>query len=55
MCDDIDATMAELTARGAEFTGPVTQAGFGRLTSIKIPGGGEIGLYEPRHATAYDL
>lgn len=55
MCDDITATIAELTARGAEFTSPVTQAGFGLLTSIRIPGGGEIGLYEPRHRTAYDL
>ena len=31
------------------------QAGFGLLTSIRIPGGGEIGLYQPRHRTAYDL
>lgn len=55
MCDDIDQTMADLTAKGAEFTGPVTEAGFGRRASIRIPGAGEIGLYEPRHETAYDL
>jgi catechol 2,3-dioxygenase-like lactoylglutathione lyase family enzyme len=55
MCDDIDATMAELTARGVAFTAPVRQAGFGLLTSIQIPGAGEIGLYQPRHPTAYDL
>jgi predicted enzyme related to lactoylglutathione lyase len=55
MCDDIDQTVADLTAKGAEFTAPVTDAGFGRLTSIRVPGGGEIGLYEPRHETAYDL
>jgi predicted enzyme related to lactoylglutathione lyase len=55
MCDDIEQTMTDLEARGAEFASPVTQAGFGRLTSIKIPGGGEIGLYEPRHRTAYEL
>ena len=55
MCDDITETMAELTARGAIFTAPVTQASWGLLTSIQIPGGGEIGLYEPRHRTAYDL
>ena len=55
MCDDIEATMAELTAKGVEFTGPVRQAGFGLLTSIQIPGSGEIGLYQPRHETAYDL
>jgi predicted enzyme related to lactoylglutathione lyase len=55
MCDDIDQTMSDLKDRGAEFGSPVTDAGFGRLTSIKIPGGGEIGLYEPRHRTAYEL
>ena len=55
MCDDIEQTRSELEAKGAEFGSPVTDAGFGRLTSIKIPGGGEIGLYEPRHLTAYEL
>jgi hypothetical protein len=29
----------------------VTDAGFGLLTAIALPGGGELGLYEPRHAT----
>lgn len=53
MCDDITATMTDLTAKGAEFTAPVTQASFGLLTSVRVPGGGEIGLYEPRHRTAY--
>ena len=55
MCDDISQTVAELTAKGAEFGSPVTDAGFGLLTSIKIPGAGEIGLYQPGHLTAYDL
>jgi predicted enzyme related to lactoylglutathione lyase len=55
MCDDLEQTMAELTAKGAEFSSAVTEAGFGRLASVRVPGGGEIGLYEPRHQTAYDL
>jgi predicted enzyme related to lactoylglutathione lyase len=55
MCDDISSTVRELTAKGAEFTSPVTDQGFGLLTSIRIPGGGQIGLYEPKHATGYDL
>ena len=55
MCDDLDQTIADLTAKGAEFTAPVTEAGFGRRTSIRVPGGGEIGLYQPRHQTAYDI
>jgi catechol 2,3-dioxygenase-like lactoylglutathione lyase family enzyme len=52
MCDDVHATVAELTARGVEFTAPVTEAGFGMLTSLRVPGAGEIGLYQPKHKTA---
>jgi catechol 2,3-dioxygenase-like lactoylglutathione lyase family enzyme len=55
MCDDIAQTVEELTAKGVEFTSPVTRTSFGQLTSIRVPGGGEIGLYEPSHRTAYDL
>ena len=55
MCDDIEATMTELADRGAQFTGPVRHAGFGLVTAIRVPGGGEIGLYQPQHPTAYDL
>ena len=49
MCDDVHATVAELEARGVEFTRPVSDEGFGLLTAIRLPGGGELGLYEPRH------
>jgi predicted enzyme related to lactoylglutathione lyase len=49
MCDDIEATAAELRAKGVEFAGPVSDEGWGLLTSIRLPGGGELGLYEPRH------
>jgi catechol 2,3-dioxygenase-like lactoylglutathione lyase family enzyme len=49
MCDDVHATVEELGARGVEFTGPVSDQGFGLFTGIRLPGGGEIGLYEPRH------
>jgi len=52
MCDDIEATMAELTAKGVEFTGPASNEGFGLMTAMKVPGGGTLGLYEPRHPTA---
>jgi hypothetical protein len=52
MCDDITATVEELEAKGVEFAGPVTEQGFGLMTRIKLPGGGELGLYEPRHPTA---
>src|SRR5262249_58041619 len=49
MCDDIAATVAELSARGAGIAGPVTDEGFGLVTAIRLPGGGQLGLYEPRH------
>ena len=54
MCDDITATVRDLEAKGAEFAGPVTEQGFGLMTRIKLPGGGELGLYEPRHPTAIE-
>jgi predicted enzyme related to lactoylglutathione lyase len=52
MCDDIAATVRELEAKGVQFAGPVTKQGFGVMTRIRLPGGGELGLYEPRHPTA---
>jgi catechol 2,3-dioxygenase-like lactoylglutathione lyase family enzyme len=51
MCDDVERTVAELTEKGVEFTGPVEDQGWGLLTHLRIPGGGELGLYEPRHAS----
>jgi catechol 2,3-dioxygenase-like lactoylglutathione lyase family enzyme len=54
MCDDLDATMAQLTAKGATFAA-VTEARWGRLTKLRLPGGGELGLYEPRHPRATEL
>ena len=55
MCDDIDVTVAELTAKGVAFTSPIENQGFGRLIRLRVPGAGDIGLYQPRHATAHDL
>jgi catechol 2,3-dioxygenase-like lactoylglutathione lyase family enzyme len=51
MCHDLDATMRELAAKGVEFVGSVAEEPFGRLTRFRIPGAGEVGLYEPRHAS----
>lgn len=53
MCDDLDETVAELAVRGVR-TGEVTEARWGRLTSIRLPGGGDLGLYEPHHPRATD-
>lgn len=49
MCDDIEATVARLEAKGVEFAAPVTDEGWGLVTAIGLPGGGSLGLYEPRH------
>jgi catechol 2,3-dioxygenase-like lactoylglutathione lyase family enzyme len=52
ICDDLGATMAELSAKGVRFTGSPTKANFGLMTGIQLPGGGTLGIYEPRHETA---
>lgn len=52
MCDDVAATVDDLESKGVEFTGPIKDEAFGRVTAMKLPGGGELGLYEPRHPTA---
>ena len=51
-CDDIERTVAELTARGVEFAGPVEDRGYGLVTHFKVPGGFEIQLYQPKYAKA---
>lgn len=55
MCDDLDATIAEFGAKGVELARPVTNQAWGASTAIKLPGGGELGLYQPRHPTALGL
>ena len=49
MCDDIEQTVSDLEGRGVEFVAPVTDEGWGLVTSFKVTGAGDIGLYEPRH------
>jgi predicted enzyme related to lactoylglutathione lyase len=51
LCDDIEATVKELTAKGVEFTEPVTDAGWGLLTRFRIADGETMPLYEPRHTS----
>jgi catechol 2,3-dioxygenase-like lactoylglutathione lyase family enzyme len=49
MCDDITATVAELRAKGIEIRGEPEDRGYGIVTTMVLPGGVEIDLYEPRH------
>ena len=54
MCDDISTTIEHLAAKGVTCS-EVTDQGWGLLTSIRLPGGGDLGLYEPRHPRATEL
>ena len=51
MCDDIHATVADLESKGVELSRPISDERWGLVTAIKMPGGGELGLYEPKHPT----
>ena len=51
MCDDLKATMESLKGKKVKC-GPVHEERWGSLTSISLPGGGKIGLYQPKHPTA---
>ncbi|PYX27403.1 MAG: extradiol dioxygenase [Acidobacteria bacterium] len=51
MCDDLKATMAALKAKNVEC-GSVHEERWGSLTTMVLPGGGKIGLYQPKHPTA---
>ena len=50
MCDDLEATMAELRGRGAEFAGEVQDAGWGTTVQLVVPGAGSMMLYQPAYA-----
>ena len=49
MCDDLDATLAGLRAKGVALARGPAAEGFGRVGYLAVPGIGELGLYEPRH------
>lgn len=49
ICDDLVTAVARLSAKGAEFVGDVTDQGWGRAIRLKIPGAGEMTLYEPKY------
>jgi predicted enzyme related to lactoylglutathione lyase len=49
MCDDIQATLADLRDKGAEIARDVSDQGWGLLAAIRMPDGTELPIYEPRH------
>jgi predicted enzyme related to lactoylglutathione lyase len=51
MCDDLQETVQELERKGVELSRPIREERWGVVTAIRLPDGGEIALYEPRHPT----
>ena len=54
MTTDLEASVANLRAKGVSCT-EVDTAPWGIRTTVRLPSGGEIGLYQPKHPTAIDL
>jgi hypothetical protein len=54
MCDDLEATIASLAAREI-VCGPVSRERWGIRTTVRLPGGGALGLYQPLHPVAIGL
>jgi hypothetical protein len=54
MCDNLDEEIKSLKAKNVTCA-MVEKAEWGKFTILRLPSGGEIGLYEPSHATAIDL
>jgi predicted enzyme related to lactoylglutathione lyase len=53
LCEDIEATAQELERRGVSLKRPFDEARWGRVSEITLPGGGRIGLYQPKHPLAH--
>src|SRR2546421_8037119 len=51
MCDEIHAAVEELKGKGIALTGPVKEESCGLVTGLRLPDGGQIGLYQPKHPT----
>jgi catechol 2,3-dioxygenase-like lactoylglutathione lyase family enzyme len=54
MCDDLKAEMASLAKKGVECS-KVQEQRWGSVTKMRLPGGSEVGLYQPKHPTALAL
>jgi predicted enzyme related to lactoylglutathione lyase len=53
LCEDIEATAQELERRGVPLKRPFDEPRWGRVSEITLPGGGQIGLYQPKHPLAH--
>lgn len=48
MCDDMEAFVAAMKEHGIPC-GAIEDPGWGLLTRLNLPGGGKLGVYQPRH------
>jgi len=54
MCDDLQATIKMLKGKNVTCA-PVSEERWGTKTTLRLPSGGEVGLYQPKHPVAYNL
>lgn len=54
MCDDLKTEIASLASKGVKCS-EIEEARWGSITKIGLPGGGNVGLYQPKHRTALAL
>jgi len=54
MCHDIKAEISELSKKGVRCS-EVQEARWGSITKIRLPGGSDVGLYQPKHPTALNI
>ena len=55
MCDDIEKATQLLSGKGVKILRPIADRGWGLVTTIRLSGGDEFGLYQPKHPTAIKL
>lgn len=55
MCDDIEATLADLRSKGVEVRNEPENQGFGLVSAIAVPGAGWMQIYQPLHAVAHSI
>jgi catechol 2,3-dioxygenase-like lactoylglutathione lyase family enzyme len=54
LCEDLKAEMASLARMNVKCS-KVEEARWGSITKMSLPGGGKVGLYQPKHPTALGL
>ena len=54
VCKDLKAEMTNLAGKDVSCS-PVQEERWGSITTIRLPGGGQVGLYQPKHPTAFNL